>query len=316
MSQLATHHDEHAITVPAPAEVVYEVIADVTRWPFTFTPTVHAERLEQTGDEELIRLWALANDEVKTWTSRRVLDRAGRRVRFRQEVSQPPVAAMGGEWVLEPVSEDETRVLLKHDFQALDDDPAGVDWIKKAVDRNSLSELDRLKHAAEAAGELAELTVSFDDSIRIDGGIDDVYEFLYEAREWPRRLPHVARLDLAEDTPGIQVMEMDTTAANGSVHTTKSVRVCFPNSRIVYKQTEVPALMSAHVGEWSLRAVGGAVTATSRHTVMIRRDAVTAVLGEGATVRKARDFVRQALGKNSMTTLEHAKAFAESRGRG
>ncbi|MEU7909515.1 aromatase/cyclase [Microbispora bryophytorum] len=316
MSQLATHHDEHAITVPAPAGAVYDVIADVTRWPFTFTPTVHAERLEQTGDEELIRLWALANDEVKTWTSRRVLDRAGHRVRFRQEVSQPPVAAMGGEWVLEPVSERETRVLLKHDFQAVGDDPAGVDWIRKAVDRNSLAELDRLKHAAEAAGDLAELTVSFEDSIRIDGGIDDVYEFLYAATEWPRRLPHVARLDLAEDVPGIQVMEMDTTAADGSVHTTKSVRVCFPDSRIVYKQTEVPALMSAHVGEWSLRAEGGAVTAASRHTVMIKRDAVTAVLGEGATVRNARDFVRQALGGNSMTTLEHAKAFAESRGRG
>ncbi|WP_433226638.1 aromatase/cyclase [Microtetraspora malaysiensis] len=316
MSKLATHHDEHAITVLAPAEVIYDMIADVTRWPLTFTPTVHAEQLQRTGDEELIRLWALANNEVKTWTSRRVLDRTGRRVRFRQEVSQPPVAAMGGEWVLEPLSERRTRVLLTHDFQAIDDDPAGVDWIKKAVDRNSLSELNRLKQAAEAAGDLAELTVSFEDSIQIDGGVDDVYAFLYAAKEWPRRLPHVARLDLTEDTPDIQVMEMDTTAANGSVHTTKSVRVCFPRSRIVYKQTELPALMSAHIGEWSLHAQGGAVTATSRHTVMIKRDAVAALLGEDATTREARDLVRQSLSKNSMTTLEHAKAFAESRGRG
>jgi len=30
---------------------------------------------------------------------------------------------------------------------------------------------------------------------------------------------------------------MDTVSPNGSAHTTKSYRVCFPHDRIVYKQT-------------------------------------------------------------------------------
>lgn len=316
MSQLTKYHDEHRITVTAPAEVVYGVIADVTRWPAIFPPTVHAEQLHRDGDGERIRLWALANGEVKSWISRRQLDAAGLSVSFRQEVSQPPVAAMGGQWLLRPVSPRETEVLLKHHFQVVDDDPAGVKWVCSAVDRNSVAELSRLKQAVESFRQHESLTFAFEDSVRIGGPVSTVYEFLYRASRWPDRLPHVGRLELREDTPNVQVMEMDTRAADGTVHTTKSVRVCFPEHRIVYKQTSVPALMTAHTGEWLLKQDGGAVVATSHHTVSINRDAVSDVFGAGGTVCQAREFVHQALSTNSMTTLRHAKTFAEVGGDG
>ncbi len=316
MSQSETHFDEHRIRILAPAEVIYGVIADVTRWPAIFPPTIHAERVERDGDEERIRLWALANDEVKSWTSRRRLDARGLSVSFRQEVSQSPVAAMGGRWLLEPLSPRETTVVLKHDFRVVDDDPAGVRWVRKAVDRNSHAELEKLKAAVEHVREHDELTFSFEDSVRIDGSLSDVYSFLYEARQWPVRLPHVSWLELREDTSNIQVMAMDTRTANGSVHTTKSVRVCFPEHRIVYKQTVVPALMTTHIGEWLLSGDDGRVTAASRHTVSINRAAVPEVLGADGSVRKAREFVQQALSTNSMSTLRHAKVFAEEGGHG
>ena len=54
------------------------------------------------------------------------------------------------------------------------------------------------------------------------------------------RLPHVARVVLTEDTPGLQFLEMDTRTKDGSTHTTKSVRVCFPDTRIAYKQITLP----------------------------------------------------------------------------
>jgi aromatase len=317
VAQPATHHTEHQIRLQAPPEIAYRTIADVARWPYTFTPTIHAERLEGDDREELIRIWALANGEVKTWISRRQLDPVARRVEFRQEESQHPVAAMSGIWALKPLSARETLVTLTHDYQAVDDDPEAVRWIRDAVDSNSRAELDKLRQAVEGTQEQAELLLSFEDSVDVDGTRADVYDFLNRAERWPERLPHVARLELREDTPGIQVMQMDTKAADGSVHSTRSIRVCFPESRIVYKQTTLPALMSAHVGEWRLtgRADGG-LTVTAKHVVLLKRSAITEVLGEGTTVRKAREFVQRALSGNSTTTLLHAKTYAEARRHG
>ena len=45
------------------------------------------------------------------------------RISFRQEVSSPPVASMGGTWIVEAITADESRVRLLHDFRAVDDDP-------------------------------------------------------------------------------------------------------------------------------------------------------------------------------------------------
>ncbi len=105
---------------------------------------------------------------------------------------------------------------------------------------------------------------------------------------------------------------MDTVTPDGAAHTTASVRVCFPGTRIVHKQTRLPALMAAHTGEWRLTAVRGGVAVASAHTVVLREEAVPDVLGAGATVADARAYVREALSANSRITLERAKAFAEA----
>jgi aromatase len=48
---------------------------------------------------------------------------------------------------------------------------------------------------------------------------------------------------------------------------------------------------------------------------VINPDTVSQVLGPDAGVTEARAFVRDALGANSLATLEHAKRYAEARGR-
>ncbi|QEU96256.1 aromatase/cyclase [Streptomyces kanamyceticus] len=316
MTQPVTHETEHTITVAAAADVVFELIENVGRWPVTFPPTVHAEQLERSGNTERIRLWATANGTAKGWTSRRELDLDGLRVRFRQEVSQPPVAAMGGEWVIEPLPAGGTLVRLLHDFRAVDDDPAATEWIRQAVDRNSGKELAALRDAAEQRERRADLLLTFSDTVRVAGAAKDVYDFLDRADAWPRRLPHVARAELTEDTPGLQTLEMDTRTADGSTHTTESVRVCFPYDRIVYKQLRTPALMSAHTGEWTVREDGTDTVVTSTHTVVVNPGAIAGVLGADAGVAEARAFVRDALGRNSTVTMLHAKEHAEGVARG
>lgn len=305
------HEAEHEITVAAPARAVYDMVANIVDWPRIFPPTVHAEYVEHGQTEERIRIWATANGEPKGWLSRRYLDSEKLRIRFRQEVSQPPVAAMGGEWLIDPVSAGETKVRLTHDFEAIADDPANISWITQAIDRNSRAELGALKSAAEQQS--TDLLMTFEDSVRVDGAATDVYDFIYEAKQWPSRLPHVARVALREDTPNVQVLDMDTSGGGGDVHRTKSVRVCFPTDRIVYKQIETPALLSVHTGQWTITTVAGETVITSAHTVVIEPDAVGPVLGEQATIADARELVRDALGRNSTTTMRYAKEYAEAR---
>jgi aromatase len=316
MTNMADMKDvEHAITVAAPPETVYGIIADAGMWPVHFHPTVHVEQLEQGEGTERFRIWAVAGAEVKSWTSRRELDPEALRITFRQEVSQPPVAVMAGAWLMKPLPDGGTQVVLQHSYSAVDDDPKGLVWIDEATDRNSRTELANIKAIAERAAQQEELRLTFEDSVLVHGAPSDVYDFLYRAQDWPDRLPHVSRMTLQEDEPGVQIMEMDTVTADGSRHTTKSVRVCFDGERkrIVYKQTVVPPLMTAHTGVWTLAAVRDGVTVTSQHTVVIRPEAVEGVLGDGATVAHAREFARTALSANSRITLEHAKAFAEQR---
>lgn len=304
----AVHDVEHQIDVDAPAELVYALIEDVGRWPETFPPTVHAECAERTGDSELIRIWATANGTAKTWTSRREHDRARLSIAFRQERSQHPVGGMGGRWIVEPVSAKTCRVRLLHDFFAASDDPADVDWISQAVDRNSTAEMRALKASAELTG--PDQLITFEDRVDVDGSAKDVYDFLNEAGLWVERLPHVARVALTEETPGLQILEMDTSTKDGSVHTTRSVRVCRPHGSIVYKQIVVPRLMTLHTGQWLITEDDG-LSVTSRHTVRINTPAITEVLGANADLRTAQETVRNALSGNSLVTLRAAKAYAE-----
>ncbi|MFI9157287.1 aromatase/cyclase [Kitasatospora aureofaciens] len=305
-------HTTHSIDVDAPAEVVYTVIADALAWPRRFAPTLHVEREELGPGAERLRIWARANGEVKHWTSRRDLDADQRRIRFRQEASSAPVASMAGEW---QVAERPggTTLTLTHEFSALDDDPQGLRWISEATDRNSRSELAGIKDLAERWNRLAEFEFEFEDSVLVDAAPEAVYDFLRDAAAWPARLPHVARLDLREEAGGIQHMSMDTRTADGSEHTTESIRICFPESGIAYKQLRTPSMMAAHTGRWTVEPTDRGVRVTSWHAVVLNPEAVPTVLGPDATAATARRFIREAAGGNSRATLGLAKRFAEER---
>lgn len=316
-----TYDTEHSVEIAAPPQRVYELIADVTRWPYVFAPTVHVELLGQHGERQRLRLWALANGEVRSWTSVRELDPHGRRISFRQEVSSAPVAAMGGSWTVLPLPGGGSKVVLRHDFQVVGGaagEPAEqAEWITQATDRNSHTELAALKRVAELGDAHDLLVLSFSDSVHVRSTAAPVYDFLYRADQWPDRLPHVARLVLdepatrRESLEAVQSMQMDTRGPDGSVHTTHSVRVCFPHERIVYKQTSTPPVMAAHVGAWTLRQHGPGVRVTAHHTVVIRPERLTELLGPNATVDQARQRIQHALSTNSRTTLHFARQAAE-----
>ncbi|WP_329381172.1 aromatase/cyclase [Streptomyces sp. NBC_01351] len=313
MSQPGLREVEHEITISAPPATVYRLIAEVQNWPQIFPPTVYVDHVERGEGTERIRIWATANGEPKNWTSRRTLDPENLTITFRQEVSTPPIASMGGTWIVETVDPEVSRVRLLHDYRAIDDDPEGLAWIEEAVDRNSRSELAALKQNVELAYAAEDLTFSFEDTVQINGSAKDVYDFINEADRWEERLPHVAKVRLDEDVPGLQTLEMDTRAKDGSVHTTKSYRVTFPHQKIAYKQVTLPALMTLHTGYWTFAENDNGVAASSQHTVTINTANIARILGPEAEVGCAKEYVRTALSTNSRATLGHAKAYAEAK---
>lgn len=313
MTTTRMNETEHRCLVAASAAQLYDLVADVTRWPAVFDPTVHVQHLQHGQGEERFRIWAVLNGAVKSWTSHRLLDPEARSVRFEQEVSQAPIASMGGEWRLLPVSDDRTEVVLLHHFSTTSDDAETVKWVDQAVDRNSEAELAALRAVAERSPLVSDVVFSFEEAVSVRGSASAAYEFVDRADQWPQRLPHVQQVSLAEPEPGVQELEMDTVTGDGSAHRTRSHRICVQSSWIAYKQVVLPELLAGHSGLWTFHQAGDLATLRSQHTVSINPSAVQAVVGSGSTLADAREHVRAALSANSATTLQRAGVFAEQR---
>ncbi|WP_407842032.1 aromatase/cyclase (plasmid) [Streptomyces sp. DSM 116496] len=313
MEQPGMRRVAHEIDIAVPADTVHRLIAEVENWPRIFPATVHVDHDAAPEGEERLRIWEAGEGEPYSRPLRRIVEPAARRINFELLATEDHVAWLGGAWIVEPLGEDGSRVRLLHEFQAEGDDAGAWERIEASVDRDARAELAALKENTERdhAAAAQELTFSFEDSVHIDGSAKDVYDFINDAHLWSERLPHVATVRLTEDTPGLQTLEMDTRAKDGSVHTTKSYRVTFPHQAIAYKQVTLPALMTLHTGHWTFQDTDHGVTATSQHTVTLNTDNIARILGPDATTADARDYVHTALSTNSLATLTHAKAHAE-----
>lgn len=355
MSEPDRRSATHTADLAAEPREAYRLIADVLHWPLLFSPCVWSQVLEtgpagSTGGpdgapragrpegtessapgvddsalaSERIRLWAVVGSDVRSWVSRRTLDADALRIDFRQQQPTPPITEMGGHWQFEEpaVTGSSARLVLGHEWATAGPDPTVGDRIEAALDHNSKQEIAAVKAWAERPQEPDDLIFSFSDEAVVDGPLSEVYDFLYRADLWPERLPHVAALDLQTEpesvsTAGaeVQTMDMETRAPDGSVHTTQSVRLCFRDRQIVYKQTTVPRGLLGHSGEWLLTEASGRTLVTARHSVALDPDAIGEVFGPGADLAQARAKVRDALGGNSRRTLEHARRHVEDAGR-
>jgi len=307
------HTTEEKLLIHAPIDVVRELVLDVETWPQLHPGAIHAEYLERTGEAELIQHWALVDDRtVRTWKARRWSEDGGNRILFRHEPVAPPFAEMGGGFTFEAHDGGSTLVHMRHDFELLTQDDALAATRLEAMRRGTGVYLDTLRYAAENRDELARCIISFEDSLFVSGAIEDAYQYLYEADKWPERIPHVKALTLEESVPGIQFFDMDTVSGDGAAHTTRSVRICLPHHKIVYKQIKTPAMLAAHTGHWEFVQTPEGVESRARHTATIIPDR-THLLGEGTTVQGARNYLRRVLGTNSLGNLRLAKEYAETR---
>ncbi|MCZ7414452.1 MULTISPECIES: aromatase/cyclase [unclassified Streptomyces] len=317
---------EHTIGIDAPPGTVYRLIADITGWPQFLRSVVHAEVVEDRlvgGErrEQLVQLWALAGDRVQSWTSRRVLDPGAGRVRFEQVLPAAPVTSMQGDWRIEPTDAGGTLLVLRHAFRTVRGDREAAEFVADAVDDNSRSGLTALRNHAELGERHDALQFAFRTSVDIAGAAgsaDTVYAYLRQAEHWPERLPHVVRAAVTEAGPGMHRLDMDSRTPDGTLHHTRSVRVCFPGRHaIVYKQQRLPVAMRAHTGRWQLAGFHTGrgeprLRATSWHTITLDPEGVRSTYGDDATLAEARQHIRTSLSTLSDTALSHAKQYAEA----
>jgi uncharacterized membrane protein len=312
VSKPEPHIVERSVPVEAPAEVVFALVTDVEDWPQILKSVAHIERTVHDEGSDEAAIWAVrGTDQVSIWTSHRTLDREGLRISFRNDPPTGPSSESGGEWLVEPVDETNSVLTVRHTFVPRGGVPAAkVEEFATGVGKHSEEQLAELRYAAEHREELAELTISFDDPLFIGGTAEDSYALLYRADEWPDRFPHVTRIDMTEDDRGIQFFDMDTLTPDKRAHTTRSVRICMPHHKIVYKQISLAPLLTAHRGHWLFEETPEGVIATARHTATIKRSALD-LLFPGATVQDARNYLRKALSANSVSNLRFAKEYAE-----
>jgi aromatase len=308
-------HARHETEIDASPSTVYELITDVSLWPVIFRPTVHTHVLERSAQGDRFQIWAtVSSGEVNSWRSRREFDAAGRRVTFRQDHENPLFGLMGGGWTCAPLDGGRTKVVLEHRFRPPEDQADARERITRELDGNGAAELEALRTVSVLPGGLDRWRLTFTESIELTGTAQAAREFIWDAHRWPERLPHVADLELVERKGGAQDMTMRTRAPDGTVHTTRSVRVLLSDGSIVYKQTRPPRALLGHSGRWDFRSDRSGNSISSRHTFLLDPAGVAEVFGPDVPAREAAHRVRDALSANSRVTMEHADRYSATAG--
>ncbi|MER5934058.1 SRPBCC family protein [Streptomyces sp. NPDC002054] len=315
MSSQRVHASERTASVSAPAGVVYGLLADAVRWPLLLPGHLHVERMDFDGVRERLRVWDLPGGErIRSGHVRRILDPRTRTVAFTQEDTARPGAPTTGSWTVEEDGATGSRLTLRREH-TLEGLPAGRSARSGAdLDRETAELLGRVKETAELWERLDELLLSFEDSVRVPGPAELVYDFLHRIADWPELVPHVEWAEVTEDLPGVQLAVLDGSAGpDGRSRTSRTARLCFPAAeRIVFKELRTPEPIAAHSGEWFLVRENDGVRVVCAQQVMLREAGVEAVLGAGTELAEARRQVRMWLGRAGTEVLRLAKWHAQS----
>ncbi|MEV6823632.1 aromatase/cyclase [Amycolatopsis sp. NPDC051102] len=147
-------HTEHTVTVEAPADVVFAVLADIEGYANLFPPTRESTLLEESETHQIARLVVDVSGQVQSWVTRRDIDREHRVIAYRQLENAPMIEFMGGEWRALPLDEERTQLVITHDFaarptEAVPSQEKATELLRAAVDRNSDADLDAVRKESE-----------------------------------------------------------------------------------------------------------------------------------------------------------------------
>ncbi len=302
-----TSSSTRTVSIAAPADTVYRLLADAERWPLLLPDPVHVERIDFDGTRERLRTWDLTpGGHIRSHRLQRTLDPRTRTITHTRQDTTRPGTPTTGTWTVHPDGDSRTRLTLHQQHPT---EPHPETGPETGPDAGTDSLLARLTRLAEHHPHLDELLLSFHDTVHLDGPAEVVYDFLHHIRHWPDRTPHIDLADVTEDTPGIQLATLETTGPDGLPTTTRTVRLCFPAAtRIVFKELTTPAPIAAHTGEWSLTPHATGTTVTCAQQILLHHPTPTHPHTPATTAELARTrhHLRTRLGRTTTDTLRLA----------
>lgn len=307
-----TKKSVHSVTVDAPADVVFDLIADVEQHRRIFPSVLHTAYLEREAAGDRVERWSWIRplDAVRTWRARRELDRAAKLITFVHEDPEAPLTAASGAWSFKALSDGSTEVELRHEY-TLHGPASGGDQAVALLDRGAAAQLEQLKAFVEAREDIAELEVSYEAQLVIDEPIEAVYNYFYEADRWSERIPHCLSASAKEDVEHLQVVVMDVQVPSGALHTTKQARVCFPGEKIIWRQLEgLPPLDDMLYGYMAFEQTPEGVLVRTGQTELLKRNGVAK---RGWTVAEAKEHVAEVRGGRNLDSLKSAQEFLRRR---
>ena len=139
------------VRVAAPPKRVFELVADLDRWPDIFDSVAAVERLGFNGISERVRIVERGGHSA---TSVRETNTKRLQVRFRRVDLTTPFASLGGLWVVTPKGSGAVATLV-HYYGVTEDSPTTVNRVSREIAAVSSSMLDALGRAAEFRGAVA-----------------------------------------------------------------------------------------------------------------------------------------------------------------
>ncbi|NHD19339.1 MULTISPECIES: SRPBCC family protein [unclassified Actinopolyspora] len=299
--------------VAAPAQTVFDLIADLGNWPRVFPSFVHLEPVGTVEDRERIHVWTVSGEAIDFWGIRRTVHSDELRIEMSPENPQPPLTEMLRILEVRPLSSDRSEVVLRHDYRT---DPSGAEEnVAGAIDQVAEGELDALAAAAELEHARPDLVVVVEDTVSTTGGADDAFEFLHDAEHWTERLSHVARVSVRPGPEGTQIVETVTDEGEGRELTTRVARVRRPGRTLFFRHLVLPPIGRVHHVRWAVQETDDGATITSSQTVVIDPEGAKQMLGSEVDLNAAESFVRNELSTKARLVLDGASAFAERRAR-
>jgi len=306
----------HSIVCDAPASAVYDVIADVGRWPQLFESCVSVAVLEARGDSELVRIEALQEGVPVAWETMRTYVDSTFTIDFWLVIPMPLLESMSGQWRVIPLDLKRSVLTVTRTFElcaAIDGIRDGIAtprqalaFIQRFIAETSESELRAIKSFVEVEDERR---LRLRTTYSLPFPPHEVYGVLANVRRWPELLPHCDSLELIYDDGQNQEFMMGV-AGPGGGDRFRSIRRCNAEAfTISYFQPSPPPILDAHSGSWSVRAgVGGNAKVIVEHDIRVNPERCADRFGEG-DLGKNRSRVREMVLQNGAATIHACREW-------
>ena len=262
----------HIINFLNEPESVFEALCNANLWPEIFPPCVYGNVEYFIEGRQKLKLAALANNRLLSWTSHRIIDDSKRSISFSQIVKPDYLDYMKGTWTVYQLSKG-SQVVLEHDFEVKEDfnyhgtafanKEEALLFYEKATEENSINELSALKKSLERKI----LSHVFECKLVTSHPPKQCFTLLKKADMWKFILPHCTDIEMLYDDGENQEFIM-TVEVGGSTERIRSVRT-IEKDTIRYFQTSPPFPLSEHRGVWEVSEENGLTTLRSIHSITL-----------------------------------------------